>query len=340
MLSCCAFFVIFAPMNGESKYSVEPYGAHDASIWDDFVCRSRNATFLLRRGYMDYHADRFTDRSLMIYRVSANGRRQLCALFAACDGDDGQVSAHAGLTYGGLVLPVAGLDGGDVVDIMDAVVAHYRSEGYRSLKYKAIPHIYHRYPSEEDIYALFRQGARLVECNLSSCIDFGDIIKFNENSNRNMRRASASGVTVSVTDDFDSFWAILETLLDRRYDTRPVHTLAEIKRLRSLFPDNIRLVAASDASGRMIAGTVLYLNPTCVHAQYIASSDEGKKLGALSLVFDRVIAEYAAKVRYFDFGTSNEDHGRFLNRGLLRQKNGMGGRGVTYNIYEIDLEGV
>ena len=36
--------------------------------WDAFVRTSRNGTFLLLRDYMDYHADRFTDCSLMFYR--------------------------------------------------------------------------------------------------------------------------------------------------------------------------------------------------------------------------------------------------------------------------------
>jgi len=44
--------------------------------WDDFVGRSRNGVFLFQRAYMDYHADRFTDHSLLAY----DGDR-LAALF-------------------------------------------------------------------------------------------------------------------------------------------------------------------------------------------------------------------------------------------------------------------
>jgi hypothetical protein len=29
-------------------------------IWDAFIQRSKNGTFLLRRAFMDYHSDRFT----------------------------------------------------------------------------------------------------------------------------------------------------------------------------------------------------------------------------------------------------------------------------------------
>lgn len=337
MLSCCAFFVIFAPMNHESKYSVEPYSAHDASLWDDFVNRSRNATFLLRRGYMDYHADRFTDRSLMIYRVSANGRRQLCALFAACDGGDGQVSAHAGLTYGGLVLPHSALGGQSVLTIMKMICEYYHTQGYRRFTYKSIPHIYHRYPAEEDIYALFRCGARLVECNLSSAIDLGNSIGFNTNSRRNMRKAIEAGISVDDKAELDEFWPILESLLHERYHTIPVHSLSEIMLLASRFPNNINLIAARNPEGKIIAGTVIYNTDTCIHTQYTAASSEGKASGALPLIIDHILTTQCDGKRYLDFGTSNERHGLYLNEGLLMQKNDLGGRGVTYNIYEIDL---
>ena len=42
------------------------YTPGKASEWDAFVRKSKNATFLFYRGYMDYHADRFEDFSLML----------------------------------------------------------------------------------------------------------------------------------------------------------------------------------------------------------------------------------------------------------------------------------
>lgn len=35
--------------------------------WNDFVSESSNSTFLFLREYMEYHADRFTDYSLLVY---------------------------------------------------------------------------------------------------------------------------------------------------------------------------------------------------------------------------------------------------------------------------------
>ena len=55
-------------MMESAAYKVERYTADRQALWDSFVDNSRNGTFLHKRGYMDYHAHRFTDHSLMFYR--------------------------------------------------------------------------------------------------------------------------------------------------------------------------------------------------------------------------------------------------------------------------------
>lgn len=81
----------------ESGWEIKRYSDGCKDEWDDFVRDSRNGTFLFMRGYMDYHADRFADFSLMAYR---DGR--LHALLPAhCTATE--FCSHRGLTYGGVV---------------------------------------------------------------------------------------------------------------------------------------------------------------------------------------------------------------------------------------------
>ena len=149
--------------------------------------------------------------------------------------------------------------------------------------------------------------------------------------------ARKAGIKVGPSDDWSGYWHLLETLLDERYDTRPVHTLAEIDLLRERFPDNIKLYTAT-LDGELLAGVVMYLSKPVAHSQYIGSSPQGKERKALTLLFDYLIGEYGQQgYRYFDFGISNEDHGRYLNEGLVRQKFRLGGRGIVYNTYEVLL---
>ena len=49
-------------------FEIKKYSPADRTAWDQFVKTSKNGTFLFERAYMDYHSDRFTDFSLLIFR--------------------------------------------------------------------------------------------------------------------------------------------------------------------------------------------------------------------------------------------------------------------------------
>ena len=83
---------------------------------------------------------------------------------------------------------------------------------------------------------------------------------------------------------------------------------------------------------------MLYVTEKVVHAQYSSATPEGKKLGAMDILYDRVLHEDYADYPYFDFGRSTEEaDGSVLNEQLIFQKEGFGGRGLCYDIYQYDL---
>ena len=91
----------------------------------------------------------------------------------------------------------------------------------------------------------------------------------------------------------------------------------------------------TDSTGNIVAGTVMYVTDNVAHSQYIAASEQGRDYGALDLLFSKLITDVFAAHRYFDFGISTEQGGRFLNEGLMFQKEGFGARAVVYDTYEI-----
>ncbi len=297
--------------------------------WNDFVNESSNGTFLFLREYMEYHADRFADYSLLIYE----GKKLLALLPANRTGD--VLYSHAGLTYGGLIVTTRNT-AVQILAIMQLIADFLRKEGFVKWVYKCVPHIYHRYPSEADLYALFRLNARQVGCNISSTVQLDCPLRLQTNRRRCMKKALQAGLRVAETTDFEPFWAVLETNLQERFHVSPVHSLAEIELLHSRFPDRIRLFVTMRGD-EVLAGSVIYDTGIVVHAQYISASPEGKALGALDLLYVNLISEVFAKRKWFDFGQSTEDMGHYLNEGLIAQKEGFGGRGVAYNIYEIML---
>ena len=307
------------------------YDASMTARWDEFARMSRNGTMLHQRGYMDYHSDRFKDCSLVALH---EGR--LCALLPACiEGDT--LWSHRGLTYGGWLVPLKHFDATVMVEVMDAACQWMSDNSIKRLVYKPVPHIYHRYPCEEDLYALFRHQAKLIETNISTTIDLTCPLPLDRGNKSGANAARKAGIQVGPSEDWEGYWRLLSSLLDERYGTRPVHTLDEMRLLHGRFPDGIRLYTAT-LDGEMLAGVVMYLSQPVAHCQYIGASPQGKDSKALTLLFDYLIGEAKASgYRYFDFGISNEDHGRYLNEGLVRQKSRLGGRGIVYNTFEINL---
>lgn len=310
-------------------YEITQYTANDAEQWNAFVAIAKQGTFLFHRNYMDYHADRFADCSFV---VRAKGR--IVALLPA-NRVDTTLYSHQGLTYGGL-LTTEKITAKKVCDIFAQLRQLFREMGIQRVVYKAIPWIYHRLPAEEDLYAITNIcGARLVARDISSAFALTDVQKFTESRRSGLRKALRNNIKVSETENFASFWNILNTNLNTKYDARPVHSLDELQLLKSRFPNEIRLFMAFAEDETPLGGTLIYETPCVVHTQYISASVEGKATGALDLLFDYIINKvYKGRKGYFDFGKSTEDEGRILNEPLIHQKEGFGGRGICYDFYE------
>lgn len=309
---------------------IRRYRREDKELWNSFVSKARNATFLFDRNYMDYHADRFDDNSFMFYH-----KGKLKAVLPANVAGD-TLYSHQGLTYGGLLLDKKATVE-DVLECFDSLNFWLRENGISKVVYKALPWIYQQYPSEEDLYALtWKCKAQLISRDISSSIVIDNKLKFAESRKSGIRKALSLNIEVSESNDVDGFWHVLKDNLGNRYNAKPVHTSSEMKLLMSRFPNNIKLYVAK-MNGEIVGGTLIYVTSQVVHTQYISASVEGKKHGALDLLFDYIINKVYANCRYFDFGKSTEQGGAYLNEPLIFQKEGFGGRGVCYDWYQWEL---
>ena len=314
-------------------FEVKQYTQEKAQEWNEFIEDSRQGTFLFNRSYMDYHADRFQDASLMIYR-----KGQLYALLPANRLGD-TLYSHQGLTYGGLITKKQSTTA-EICEVFIKINEYLYHSGVQRVIYKPTPWIYHCYPGEEDLYTLtYICHAQLTSRDISSTIPFDSRIKFSESRRSGIRKATRAGVTVRESKDLATFWDILDKNLTNKYATHPVHSLEELTLLHSQFPNSIRLFMAYNNKGIAIGGTIIYEMPRVVHSQYISASPEGKRLGAIDLLFDYILNDvYANHKGFFDFGKSTEEGGKILNKTLIFQKEGFGGRGVCYDCYEWETD--
>ena len=311
-------------------FDIVRYTPEHKAEWNRFVAQSKNGTFLFNRDYMDYHSDRFQDCSLMFYR-----ERRLYALMPANRKGD-VFQSHAGLTYGGLVMDektTAAL----TVTLFRELNEYLRANGFHHVHYKCIPWMYHQMAAEEDLYAMARTcNARLQERDLGTVIIQRNAVRWERVRRRALKRAVEAGLTVERSTDYAGFWQVLDDNLRTKYNSQPVHTLDEITLLASRFPDNIVLYLAK-LGDDILAGMVIYVSAQVARAQYSSATPLGKQLGAIDILYDRIVCNDYRHLPYFEFGTSAMPDSNAINETLVFQKEGFGGRGICFDKYEWTL---
>lgn len=309
------------------------YNAERRAEWDAFVDGAKNGSFLYKRDYMEYHADRFTDCSLMFYK-----RGELIGqLPASWDAARRRVVSHGGLTYGNLMLLVRATTV-DAYNIMSCAVSWFAHHlGAETWIYKPMPYIYSGVPSDEDLYALFRMEGRVVGRSVASVISGDHRVPMRTLRKRCVVKSHKSGLVYEECAAWGEYWPLLREVLQSRHNAIPVHTLEEMEMLASRFPENIRLFVARQA-GIVVAGAVVYETGQVAKTQYLAVSDEGAKCHALDGLIAYLVEERYADKRYIDLGTSMDPTTLQLNEGLIFQKEGFGARAVVYDTYELKLK--
>ena len=129
-------------------FEIRRYRPEDQRLWDNYVAKARNATFLFYRGYMNYHSDRFEDHSLLFF-IGNHLHSILPANIAGTT-----LYSHQGLTYGGLLMDVD-VTAAEVIQLFQELNVYLHQQGIRKVVYKPVPWVYHQLPSEEDLYPLY-----------------------------------------------------------------------------------------------------------------------------------------------------------------------------------------
>ena len=103
---------------------IKRYGPDKKELWDNFVKNSKNGVFFFLRDYMEYHADRFEDHSLIFFKDD-----ELVALMPAnAEGDT--LFSHAGLTFGGIITNQK-MNNDLMLDIFDSLKEYLKENGLK-----------------------------------------------------------------------------------------------------------------------------------------------------------------------------------------------------------------
>ena len=310
-------------------FSIKRYEANDYEQWNAFVSQAKNATFLFHRDFMEYHQDRFEDFSLMAFE-----NEKLIAILPA-NKVQNTVYSHQGLTYGGLVYDDK-LKLTSIIEIFKSVLSFLHSNNIEKVLIKLIPSIYHETPTEEINYALFLAEAKLIRRDSMSVIDLSKPYFISKTRKECIRRGIKNQLIIKEDLDFKAFWEeVLIPNLETKHQVKPVHTLEEITKLQQKFPNNIKHFNVY-YKNKIVAGTTVFVSKQVAHPQYVSGNTEKNELGSLDFLYHHLITNVFKDIRFFDFGISNENEGKKLNKGLVFWKESFGASTLAHDFYEVE----
>ncbi|WP_461305069.1 FemAB family protein [Aureisphaera sp.] len=279
---------------------------------------------------MEYHSDRFTDCSLLVF----NNEKLKAVLPANRTGDE--VFSHQGLTYGGLVHRSTSVS--EMEDAFGAVLEFLKKEGFVLFNIKIpAPFISNPYSSALE-YFLVQKGAKIMRRDLNYALDLRNEVKLHKSKRKKLAAIDTSELQIEKTEDLSSFWnEILKPVLSEKYDSKPVHTLEEIMNLKKSFPEHI-LQYNVMFNGMPIAGMTLFLNGKVVKSQYGTANKLGEEYRALDWLYTKLFTEYKnLGYHYFDMGTTNTNGGKDYNKGLSKYKEEFGALPMNMDYYKLTL---
>jgi len=309
--------------------SIETYNNSFKDDWNNFIDFSKNATFLFKRDFMDYHSDKFKDHSLLVYKNS-----ELIALFPL-NINEGKVYSHQGLTYGGVIVK-DDIKFVKFLELFIEILKYLNNLSIHKLFIKQIPIIYNSSFNGELDYLSHISGGIIYRRDIISVIDMQTDFKISKDRIQGYKRGLKNNLEVKETNDFDEFWnSILIPTLSNKHSVKPVHSLNEIKQLKSSFNENIKQFNVYHKD-KIVAGATIFQTHNVAHVQYIGSTPEKNSLGSLDFLFYKLIKEIYVNHKYFDFGNSHENGGMQINQGLNYWKEGFGARSLNQDYYEIE----
>ena len=313
-----------------NNYTIRRYQSDDFVLWNDFIDQTITATFLFHRNFMEYHANRFQDYSLLVFEAEV-----LQAVFPA-NCIENRMYSHQGLTYGGFVFRSEVTSEG-----ISAIIANtfdfLKKQSFVSCEIKEILPFYAPIHFSAIRESLNKHQTKVVGQKMNLAIDLHSDFKISKSKLKHYRRLQSEGLVVKKEADCSAFWQeVLEPLLQEKYNTKPLHSLAEINSLQSKFPNNIEQYNLY-LDNEILAGITIFKKHKVIKSQYGATTENGKKFRALDYLFLYLIDHFKAEYNYFDMGTVDDDSELGYNEGLLNQKKELGCSVYSQNIYQIAL---
>lgn len=298
--------------------------------WDAFVDKSCNGTIFHQQRFLGYHGKKFIDRSL----VFTNAKNEIVCVFPAAVKNN-YLWSHPGASFGGPVIEQIGIE--PMLDIVNMIDKYAKDNRFDGVTMVLTPNVFHLSPVEGMEFALFHNGYTTKAVELSICVPLEDVT-YATRRKRGIVRAGNCGIEVRESFDLAAYWDILETNLRVRHSTEPTHTVAELEKLKFMYPDQIKLFGAFH-KGLMVAGVLAIVNnSTSFETFYIAQDYKYEHMRAMDAAINHVIGWGVGNgYKFMNFGITSEDRGNNINFGLAKFKEEFGGCDIVRRMYSKEI---
>lgn len=326
--------------------SIEKFNIKNDEKWDDFIIKdSSNGTFLHTRNFLNYHKDKFYDHSLLIKKSTS-----IVAVVPACEVVEENKRifySHKGSTFGGIVINNVYNNTSHVDSVIGILDQYLEEQGFDKIILKNTSEIFCNDNTSLLDYFYFKHGYSNYN-ELSLYIDlkkYDSIIDIEKNFSASKRRDLKYSLKYDLqfkilkTDyEVNDFYKLLVSSL-KNHNTNPVHSLEELLDFKNSRLSDIVEFYGVYYKEDLIAGSMVFIfNNTVFHTQYLASNLAYSSYYPMNFLNYNLIREaYINNFRFFSFGISTENQGKFLNTSLAQFKEGFGTMGSINRTYFKEL---
>lgn len=309
---------------------VRPYEDCLKEQWENFIYHFANGNFIHYRSFLEYHGGRFEDASIMVW----DGRRLMAVFPAHKIGN--QIFSHNGLSFGGWIFK-EGLNNADQKAIVKLTITFFKEKGIRKITIRPIPDFYWKDSNSLGFKDYSCLGFNSIEEKATFLLPLPAVNRRQISKRWKIRKSHIKPLEVSESLDYEVFWNnLLVPLYSKKIGITPVHTLEEICKLKTLFPNKIRLFLVNEGKD-LLAGIVVFETAMVAKLQYIASSDEGKKSRSLDYLMDHIIKKDFRDKKFLDLGTVHHPLTNESVEGLITWKESWGAKPFLIPTYFIKL---
>lgn len=288
--------------------TIRRYNKTDLENWENFVNHSSNGTIFHLRNFLSYHVDRnFNDHSLIFEK-----NRKIIAVFPAVIKNrnyEDILYSHPGASFGGFVFDdISFQESNFIIKILEDYCI---KNNFKRIFFIHTPNIYFNQLNETLEYVLLWNKYQAKEIYISSIIEIQNDLKSIDYLHSRKKRyiknyLSNNFLKIKWENDFDKFYPILLEN-KRRHNIYPTHSLDELKKINSLYPNSLHLLLLYNDK-TVIGGTLnIIINQQCAMMFYnMIDYNYVDFQPATIQIYESINWALENKLRYLDLGVSQK----------------------------------